>query len=187
MPAPTLIIHAHPRPGRSQITRGLLQVLAAAPDTDCRSLYDLYPDFDIDVRAEQQALARASLVIWLAPVYWYGVPALLKHWFEQVLLPGWAYGPGGTALHGRTAWWVCSAGAVQSAYQPGGSHGRPFEDFVPPVEQTARYCGMDWLPPFVVHGGHAIPPSERAAHTRALAEALRRYRADLDEKRGGMA
>jgi glutathione-regulated potassium-efflux system ancillary protein KefF len=184
MALPTLVIHAHPRPGHSIITHDLLQVLIAAPDVQQRSLYELYPDFDIDVAAEQQALQEASLVVWLAPVHWYGVPALMKHWIDQVLLHGWAYGSGGTALRGKAVWWVCSAGAPKTAYAPGGMHMRPFEDFVPPIEQTARFCGMDWLPPFVVHGGHSTSPDRRSAQVQELAEAFGRHRKALGAPQG---
>lgn len=184
MPIPTLVIHAHPRPGQSLVTRQLLQVFEASADTQVRSLYALYPDFDIDVAAEQRALADSSLVVWLAPVHWYGFPALLKHWIDQVLLHGWAYGRGGTALHGKTAWWVCSAGAPKSAYASGGMHMRPFEDFVAPIEQTARFCGMGWLPPFVAHGGHSTPPAQREAQARELADTFERHRVAIESATG---
>jgi glutathione-regulated potassium-efflux system ancillary protein KefF len=151
----TLVIHAHPRQGSSLVTQALRHALTTQPDTQVRPLYDLYPDFDIDVAAERTALAEADLVVWLTPVHWYSVPALMKHWIDQVLAYGWAYGPGGDALRGKTAWWVTSAGALPADYAPGGPHGRPFADFVAPLEQTARFCGMHWLVPYVVHGGHA--------------------------------
>jgi glutathione-regulated potassium-efflux system ancillary protein KefF len=75
------------------------------------SLYDLYPDFDIDVDAEQAALKHADLVVWMHPIYWYSVPAMLKHWFDVVLLRGWAYGEGGgtagqTLPLGDDDWWA---------------------------------------------------------------------------------
>lgn len=178
MPLPTLVLHAHPRAGHSTVTRELLQVFEAEPGVQLRRLYELYPDFDIDVAAEQQALLQAQLVVWLAPVHWYGVPALMKHWIDQVLLHGWAYGAGGTALRGKQAWWVCSAGAPQSAYAPGGDHMRPFADFVPPLEQTARYCGMGWLPPFVAYGGHSTAPQQRQDRAQQLALALAHHRGD---------
>lgn len=179
MPLPTLILHVHPRPAQSRVTRELLQALQDLPAVSVRSLYALYPDFDIDVAAEQQALREASLVVWLAPVHWYGLPALFKHWVDQVLLHGWAYGAGGDALHGKTVWWVASAGAPESDYQAGGAHQRPFADFVPPVEQIARFCGMGWLPPFVVHGGHATTAVRRAQDASALAELFSEHRAAL--------
>jgi glutathione-regulated potassium-efflux system ancillary protein KefF len=179
MPAPALVIHAHPKPRHSQITRDLRLALEAEDGVTLHCLYGRYPDFDIDVAAERQALSAAQVIIWLAPVHWYGVPALMKHWFDQVLAHGWAYGEGGTALRGKTAWWVCSAGAPASAYAPGGAHQRPFDDFVPPIEQTARFCGMHWLPPFVVHGGHHTAPEARSQQARALSQALAQYRAAL--------
>ncbi len=163
-----LIVHAHPRPADSIVTAGLLAQLAGQPDTAVRSLYDLYPDFDIDVQAEQQALQEAEWVVWLSPVYWYTVPGLLKHWFDTVLTHGWAYGEGGTALQGKTAWWVASAGAALSDYSASGQHGRPLHEFTPVVEQVARYCGMRWHQPFVVHAGHHTSPHEMAQHHAAL-------------------
>ena len=114
-------------------------------------------------------------MVWLAPVYWYSVPALLKHWFDQVLSYGWAYGAGGDALRGKTAWWVASAGADASAYAPGGEHARPFADFVAPIEQTARYCGMHWLPPYVVYAGHTVSEGERSATCERLATQLQAH------------
>lgn len=164
----TLVICAHPRPSASRNTDALRQVFATEPDTTVRSLYDLYPDFDIDVGAEQRALAEAEVIVCLAPVYWYSVPALMKHWFDQVLAYGWAYGPGGTALRGKSLWWVTSAGASQADYAVGGSHGRPFGDFVAPIETIAHFCGMRWLPPFVMHGGHTNSREQLSATAEAL-------------------
>ena len=150
-----LIIHAHPRPTQSRVVKELLSVLAAQPGAQVRSLYQLYPDFDIDVEAEQQALLGAQRVVWLTPVYWYSVPSLMKHWIDQVLTLGWAYGPGGHALQGKTCWWVSSAGAPLTEYTHQGLHKRPFVDYVAPLEHTARFCGMHWWPPFVTHGANA--------------------------------
>ncbi|MCB2018813.1 MAG: NAD(P)H-dependent oxidoreductase, partial [Hydrogenophaga sp.] len=168
----TLVLHAHPRPSASLVTRALLRTLDSQSDTEVRSLYDLYPDFDIDVGAERAALDRADLIVWLSPVYWYSVPALMHHWFEQVLDYGWAYGPGGDALRGKSAWWVTSAGGQAGDYTPEGAHGRPFADFVPPIEHIARFCGMHWLDPFVVFGGHANTP---AAISACDADLLQRF------------
>ncbi len=149
-----LVIHAHPQPSQSRVIKRLQAVLVAQPEVELRSLYELYPDFDIDVEAEQQALRRWQKIVWLTPVHWYSVPALMKHWIDQVLTLGWAYGQGGDALRGKTCWWVSSTGGASAAYTPQGMHQRPFKDYVAPVEQTARFCGMQWWPPFVAYGAH---------------------------------
>jgi glutathione-regulated potassium-efflux system ancillary protein KefF len=136
------------------------------------SLYDRYPEFDIDVEAEQTALARAGLIVWMHPVFWYSVPGLLKHWFDMVLTPGWAFGADGTALRGKDCLWVATTGAGEAAYAVGGGHGRPFSDFAAAIEQTARFCGMAWQPPFVVHGASAIDEARLAHYAQRFGERL---------------
>lgn len=165
-----LIIHAHPRPSQSRVVTDLLAVLAAQPGARVRSLYALYPDFDIDVEAEQQALLSTQHLVWLAPLHWYSVPALMKHWIDQVLSHGWAYGPGGEALKGKACWWVTSAGGAESAYAEQREHGHAFAQYTHPIEQTARFCGMHWWPPFVVHGGHVAAPETMAQVHASLAQ-----------------
>ena len=44
-----------------------------------------------DVRRHQQKVARADGLIFVAPVYWMGLPAILKGWFERVFTYGFAY------------------------------------------------------------------------------------------------
>jgi glutathione-regulated potassium-efflux system ancillary protein KefF len=180
----TLVIHAHPSPRHSVAVRAMQQTMERAPDTTVRSLYQLYPDFDIDVPAEQAALVQADLVVWLAPVYWYSVPALLKHWFDQVLAHGWAFGPGGAALRGKVAWWVASAGGSLADYAPGGVHQRPFADFVAPIEQTARFCGMRWLPPHIQYGQREAAGTDPQAQGHSLAEQLAAHQAALASLEG---
>lgn len=179
----TLVVHAHPRESASFVTESLRRTLQSQPDTEVRPLYHLYPDFDIDVAAEREVLVEAELVVWLSPVYWYSVPALLKHWFDQVLGYGWAYGPGGDALQGKTAWWVTSAGGREQDYRPDGVHRRPFADYVPPVEHTARFCGMHWLPPHVVHGGHGNTQAQVSADCGGLLQQLAQHLAAIDARR----
>lgn len=164
-----LVVHAHPYPARSRAGAALLAGLAGVPDLQVRSLYRLYPDFDIDVAAEQAALASARLVVLLHPLYWYSVPGMLKHWMDVVLVKNWAYGPGGDKLSGKPCLWAVTTGGDENAYTAEGRHGRPFGDFVPVVERTARYCGMRWLEPFVLHGAHVIDD----AALREAANALR--------------
>jgi glutathione-regulated potassium-efflux system ancillary protein KefF len=168
-----VVIHAHPYPKRSRACAALVAAIRDLPELEVRAIYDLYPDFDVDAAAERSAMERARLVVWLHPIYWYTAPALMKHWFDQVLVKGWAYGPGGTALKGKDCLWVATTGGDERAYAPQGRHGHPFAAFAPVVEQTARYCGMSWLEPFVVHGAHEVAPE-------ALRDAGARLRARLE-------
>jgi glutathione-regulated potassium-efflux system ancillary protein KefF len=152
------VIYAHPYPRYSRACAALLQGIEGIAGLEVRSLYDRYPDFDIDGDAERSALEKARLVVWMHPLYWYTAPALLKHWFDHVLVKGWAYGEGGGALAGKDCLWVTTTGGDEHAFSAQGRHGHPIEAFSPVIERTARYCAMNWLPPFVVHGAHLVPP-----------------------------
>ena len=149
------LIHAHPYAEQSLANRELLAAIDDLAFVARRSLYDLYPDFDIDVDAEQRALAAADLIVLQHPVYWYSTPALLKLWIDDVFALGWAYGDGGTALAGKSLQWVVTTGGDFRAYSPVGPHGHPFEAFIAPMRQTARFCGMHWLEPLIVYDAHA--------------------------------
>jgi glutathione-regulated potassium-efflux system ancillary protein KefF len=165
-----LLVYAHPHPGRSVANRTLIDAVRSLPGLELRSLYECYPDFSIDVQAERALLESARLVIWQHPLYWYSVPALLKLWFESVLGRGWAYGEGVRALAGKDCMWVATTGGRETDYSPQGQHGRPFADFVAPLEQTARFCGMNWLDPLIVHGARL----SEGGRLQAQAETYRR-------------
>jgi glutathione-regulated potassium-efflux system ancillary protein KefF len=172
-----LVVFAHPYPSRSRACAALLAALEGLEQAQVRSLYDRYPDFDVDAAAEQEALERAGLVVLLHPMYWYGAPGLLKHWFDTVLVKGWAHGRGGTALAGKDCLWVVTTGGDEEAFTPSGRHAHPFADFVAPIEQTARYCGMNWLPPHAVHGAHELSDEALAARAAALRARIDAWRA----------
>lgn len=167
-----VVIYAHPYPNRSRAGRSLLASVSSLEGVRVRSLYERYPDFAIHADVEQALIAEAELIVWQHPVYWYGPPALLSLWFEKVLTRGWAYGKGGEALRGKGCLWVATTGGDAEAYREGGMHGHPFHEFVPPIEQTARFCGMNWQTPLIIHGSqHA---SDEQLRTQGL-----QYRARL--------
>jgi glutathione-regulated potassium-efflux system ancillary protein KefF len=183
-----LILAAHPDLAHSRVHRALIdEVRLAARDGPVRwtlrDLYALYPDYLIDVAAEQAALATARLVVWLHPIHWYGMPPLMKLWCDEVLAFGWAYGPGGRALAGKDLWLVVSTGGTEASYSPQG-HNRHFIDaFWPPYEQTAALCGMRFLPPVVLHGAHRADNSEIAAHAQMVVDRIANWPAwpEIDE------
>jgi glutathione-regulated potassium-efflux system ancillary protein KefF len=168
-----LVLYAHPYPDRSRANRALVEALGGMADVNLRSLYELYPDFAIDVAAEQQALAAASLIVWQHPLFWYTAPALLKLWFEKVLTPGWAWGSGGEALRGKRCLWVVTTGGDARDYSAGGIHRHSFDTFSSVVRQTVEFCNMEWLDPIVIH-------EARQLDDEALAAWGARYRAQLE-------
>lgn len=183
-----LVLVAHPQLEQSRINRALMRSAGAAAAAskgriEVRDLYALYPDYLIDVKAEQALLKSARLVVWQHPVHWYAMPPLMKLWLDEVLAFGWAYGPGGDALHGKDLWLALSTGGAEAAYRPDGYNRYFFDAFLPPVEQTAALCGMRFLPPLVLHGAHRANEAAIAEHARIYAERLASYPGwpELDE------
>lgn len=166
------IIYAHPYPKRSRANRALLAAVRDVNNVKLRSLYDLYPDFGIDVESEQASLADADVIVWQHPIYWYSTPGLLKHWFDKVLARGWAYGQGGNALRGKPLLWVATTGGDEDSYNTEGMHAFPFDTFVPVIRQTAEFCGMKWATPIVVHNAHRISDQELASFGTAYRKQL---------------
>lgn len=174
-----LLLFAHPAIGRSRVNRALLEA-ARGLDTPptVHDLYECYPDFDVDVEREKALLLEHDVVVCQHPLYWYSTPALVKQWFDLVLQHGWAYGSGGDALRGKTWVQAVTTGAPAAAYCSEGRNGHSIREFLAPVERTAGLCGMEYLPPFCVHGALGLDDE-------GLERGAREYAAALDGLRTG--
>ncbi len=150
-----LLVLAHPAMERSRANKAMAAAVQGAPGVNILDLYETYPDFAIDVRAEQQRLLRHRAIALQFPMYWYSTPALLKEWLDLVWLHGFAYGRGGTALKGKKMLVACSTGGDQDDYDASGANRFQVEEFLRPLEQTAHLCGMSWSEPFVLHASAA--------------------------------
>lgn len=105
-----LAVFAHP--SSKSFNRSILQILAevaAAKGHDCNVL-DLYEenfnpvlsdaDFDTFNRAQipedildnQKRVKNADVVFFIHPIWWFGMPAILKGWIDRVFSYGFAYG-----------------------------------------------------------------------------------------------
>lgn len=105
-----LVVHAHPVPESfgSALHRAVLAALrgaghevrdldlyaeAFAPvlDAEERRAYDTPGGNEAEVRAHVDALRWADALVLVFPTWWYGLPAILKGWFDRVWLPGVAF------------------------------------------------------------------------------------------------
>ena len=177
-PARVLVLFAHPAFHRSRVQRALADAVRDLAGVTFHDLYERYYDFHLDVGHEQRLLTAHDLIVFQHPLYWYSSPALLKEWLDLVLEYGFAYGEKGTALHGKRLLSVLSAGGPQDAYTKEGYNRFTLGELLTPFEQTARLCGMEYLPPFVVHNSRALDDEEIGRHARE-------YRRRLEELRDG--
>jgi glutathione-regulated potassium-efflux system ancillary protein KefG len=151
MASSVLIQFAHPALEKSRVNRHLIQAVRDLPGVFFNDLYENYPDFQIDVRHEQELLRRHSTIIFMHPFYWYSGPSILKEWMDLVLEHGFAYGKGGTALQGKRMLNAITAAGPLEAYRTEGYNHFSVRHLLSPFEQTANLCGMQYLAPFVVH------------------------------------
>ena len=183
-----LIQLAHPLLEQSRATRHLMDAAAAVDGVTINDLYERYPTFDIDPRAEQARLVAHDVIVFQHPFFWYSVPALLKQWQDLVLAHGWAYGAGGLALRRKLTVNVITTGGPASAYQRTGYNRFTMRELLLPWEQTAYLCGMRYLAPFVVHGATRglddAGLARHVGHYRRLLIALRDHELDIRGARG---
>ena len=181
-----LILFAHPALQKSRVNSRLISYVRDIDGVTFHDLYEAYPDFHVHVKREQNLLEKHDIIVLHHPIFWFSTPAIIKEWFDLVLVHGWAFGREGKALLGKKLLSVISTGGRESLYKKDGFHGHTIGEFLYPIKQTARVCRMDYLPPFVVHGTHTLTPEEISRHGevyRDIITALRDNEIDLKKAR----
>ena len=115
----------------------------------------------IDIASEQQKLLAADAVILQFPLWWFGMPAILKGWVDRVFAYGLAYGFKGAGnryrygdggFKGKRALLCVTAGGAAEDYSERGING-PLEQLLFPITHgTLFFGGMDVLPTYAVYG-----------------------------------
>lgn len=136
-----------------------------------------------DVAAEQAKILAADALIFQFPLWWFGLPAMLKGWFDRVFSNGFAYGLtdpatgrgvryGEGRLAGKRALLSVTTGGLAPAFSARGVSG-DLEDLLFPVTHGMLfYPGMAVLPTFAVYGANRLPDDAFAAACAAYAERL---------------
>nr|WP_300314579.1 NAD(P)H-dependent oxidoreductase [Halomonas sp.] len=140
-----------------------------------------------DVKAEQEKLLWADVLILQFPLWWFTMPAILKGWVDRVYSYGFAYGVGEHSdtrwgdrygegsLAGKRAMLIVTAGGWEEHYSERGING-PIDDLLFPIHHGILfYPGYDVLPPFVAYNVHRLDD----AGIERLEERLRERMRDL--------
>lgn len=173
--AKVVVFFAHPNVHRSRVHKVLFENIRDLPGVTAHDLYEHYPDFNIDAETEQALLVQADLVVFQHPIYWYSMPAITKEWMDVVLTRGFAYGTGGDALRGKDMMLAVSTGGSIEAYSAAGQHGYPLADLLCPLQQTAKFCGMNFLDPLVLYAGRTLSNDELLEQARRYCDRLVGY------------
>ena len=115
------------------------------------------------ITAEQQKLLWADAVLFSFPLWWFGMPAILKGWVDRVFACGFAYGVGKHGggrwgdrygegvLAGRRAMMMVPIGGRLPQYSDRGVNGSLDDILWPIAHGTLFYPGFDVLPAFPVY------------------------------------
>lgn len=133
-----------------------------------------------ELRTDMERLVACDLLVFLFPIWWLGMPAIMKGWVDRVFAVGVAYGGGrwfeSGAMRGKRALCIVATGGLPQAYD-GSGHYAPIETVLYPIHRgILAFTGFEVLPPFVAHGPNRVDDAQR----RELLLALRRRLAALD-------
>lgn len=134
--------------------------------------------FSADIVAEIEKLEWCDLLILQFPLWWFGLPAILKGWADRVLVMGRVYGGGkwydNGAFRGKKAMLSLTTGGYPVTYEPNGLHGDINAILYPIHHGILRFTGFDVMPPFVAYAPVRVDDADRSRY-------LQEYRKRLEE------
>lgn len=126
--------------------------------------------FAADLVREQERLMRADLFVFAFPLWWGGLPAIVKGWFDRVCAYGVAYADGNRfdqgSFVGRRALLAITTGGTTERFSPGGGYGA-IQDVLYPVRRCMlEYLGLEVIDPFVAYAAPRVDAATRAQYLR---------------------
>lgn len=126
------------------------------------------------LQAEMDKLAWCDTLILQFPIWWLGMPAILKGWIDRTFASGRSYGGGrmfDRGVHrGKRSMLSVTVGGPSEAYSDAGIY-PPIDTILLPITRgILGFAGFDVIEPFVVFGPGRMTADERATE-------IARYRA----------
>ncbi|KJY84226.1 potassium transporter KefG [Vibrio galatheae] len=180
-----LVLYSHPESQASVANQMMIKKIESLDHVTVHDLYAHYPDFFIDVAAEQKLLSQHDVIVFHHPLYMYSCPALLKEWLDRVLSKGFAFGKG-EAMKGKYWRSVITTGGKQEAFGKTGYNRYPLDEILQPFELTAALCQMHWIEPLVLYWARNVSEMERYQHAEDYRQWLTNpIPQDLQQTSGG--
>jgi NAD(P)H dehydrogenase (quinone) len=132
--------------------------------------------FSPDVETEIGKVEGCELMIWQFPLWWFGLPAVLKGWVDRVFTMGRVYGGGrwfsDGALRGRRAMCALTTGGPEGIYGSRGRNGSLDKVLFHVQHGMLAFVGYEVLPPFVAWSAARVGDDGRARYLGAYRERL---------------
>jgi len=146
----TLVILVHPDMENSRINKSWKEELEKYPDKiTIHELYKEYPDWNIDIKKEQELILKHDNIIFEFPLYWYSSPPILKKWLDDVLSFNWAYG-NEYRLKGKNIGFAVSVGGPKKEYSKTGSVRFSMDEILVPFEATVKYIKANLISHYIL-------------------------------------
>jgi NAD(P)H dehydrogenase (quinone) len=143
--------------------------------------------FSPEIAREQQRFLKADLTVWLYPIWWGGVPAILKGWFERVLAYGFAYTDGRRYDSGffpnKSGLLCLTTGGTEQRFSATGVYGTIEQVLWPTQRLMVEYMGIKALAPFVAYAAPRVDQAKREEYLQALRTRVLEIAADIDAGR----
>ncbi len=140
-----VIILAHPNMEESRVNKRWIEEVSGYTDKiTVHDLYKEYPEWNINIKKEQEILENHDLVILQFPFYWYSSPPLLKKWIDDVLEYDWAYGDDETAdykLKDKKIGISVTIGEDEAEHSENGKVSFTIDELLSPFIATINYVG----------------------------------------------
>jgi NAD(P)H dehydrogenase (quinone) len=133
--------------------------------------------FAQDIESEIQKVEWCSLMIWQFPLWWFGLPGILKGWVDRVFAMGRTYGGkriyDGGVFNGKRALLSLTTGGPSAAYVKGGFNG-DIHAIIRPIQRgMLQFVGFDVLAPQIIYGPVRMEQNERDVLLAAYTERLK--------------
>lgn len=141
-----LIISGHTDLAHSVANKQIIETLEEhLPEARVSQLDALYPDFAINVKAEQEKLLWADIVVLQFPLFWYSAPSILHRWMEETFVHGFSHGSTGDKLKGKLLLLSFTTGAPEAYYDKATSpSGFGIDDYLTPYKSMCALTQMQY-------------------------------------------
>lgn len=122
--------------------------------------------FEASLKTEMDKLEWCDTLIFSFPLWWFGLPAILKGWVDRVFAMGLTYGAGkGVYGNGifkdKISFLTFTTGGPEVAYGNTGKNGNLNTILYPIQHGMLYFVGMTVLPPFICFSPARIGDEER--------------------------
>jgi len=119
-----------------------------------------------ELQAEMDKLLWCDVLIFQFPIWWLGMPGILKGWVDRIFAVGRAYGGGKYfdkgVFKGKRAMCSITVGGPSAAYSEIGIYGSMESILFPINHGILSFVGFTVIEPFVVYGPSRISSEECA-------------------------